>query len=146
LRGCGLLRYARNDGKQGRREAPVSFSARATCASPIIAAMPAVPMMIAAHPARTVIGVDDPAVRIVGRVIGIVPAIEAAVMEMREAVTAKMMEAAKVPEAAAMPAASAAMPTTVESTAVEAAMTATVTTAAMAAANLDHAVIGGGCR
>ena len=106
-------------------------------------------MMIAADPARTVIGVNNPAVRIVGRVVGIVAAaIEAAMMmDVRKAEAAAMMDAAKVPKTAAMPAPTTMMESaTVKAAAVESAMAAAVAASAVTAANPNHTIARGLCR
>lgn len=120
---------------------------------PAVIMVPPVPMAIAADPARTVIGVDDPAVRIVGVIGRVVATMEetAVMMEMRDAIAAVMAEPA-IAHAATMPAASttegvhasAVKATTVEATAVAATMTsATVTAAAMTATHLDQTVTDG---
>src|SRR6266581_1808085 len=110
---------------------------------PAAIVVPPVPVAIAADPARTVISVDDPAVRIVGIVGRVVAAVEeTAMMEMCEAPT--MMEAAEVhsttvPTSSAMPAATTMEgmhPSAMESTTVTAA-------AAMTAAHRDQTVAGG---
>jgi len=142
--------------KKGARGAPDSCQPR-RCVSPIIAVMMPAAMMVPpvpADPARTVIGVDDPAARIVAVVGRVVAAMEeaAVMMEMRDAIAAVMAKSA-VAHAAAVPAsaategmhASAVKAAAMESATVETAVTATmaaatVTAAAMTAADLNQAI------
>jgi len=136
--------------KKGARRRPFNFVHN----SPVVASV--VPTMPAADAARSVIGVDDPAVGVVIiAVVGVVAAIEEAAvmesMEVGEAETAAMegvksttMETTAVPTSATMPAAAKASTVkaaAVESTTMESAAAVKPTTA-MTAADPDQRIGG----